>query len=269
MAETKAKRRDQILSDEFVKAYNRLTGSSYAIQEWEDAKGGSNRRVEAIAVDTVGHLLAIEHTLVQVFEGEKADNHRLNLVTGPAEKANLNTPGFYTNISLAILEEGSTAFASVPKGTNWTGEGKQLLAWLQQHSENLSEGLHQITPRIRIDVQRERIPDYEGEIRFSRHGLKANHGHQAVRNAIAKKLPKLMEAKAHKRVLLLEQDSPVGNPGSELPGLREDFPELDEIEVWQVITFCAPLYFLQVLPHSHDRRISVERPPGLPSSTRR
>jgi hypothetical protein len=84
--------------------HNQLTGSTYRIADWPD-RDSSKKNVDATCVDNDGHKLAIEHTLIQPFENEKADAAVFLQTLGTLE----NNP--------ALSQAGYMYLASQPVGS--------------------------------------------------------------------------------------------------------------------------------------------------------
>src|SRR5258706_8238104 len=92
----------------------------FAVRDWlEERIDGA---VEVVATRADGATLAIEHTIVQPFVGEKADSNIFMKAFGRIEK----------NPELAIPERDMTVVFpvdAIPKGYNWEDVGADLLAW--------------------------------------------------------------------------------------------------------------------------------------------
>jgi hypothetical protein len=60
----------------WLQLYNALMRTSYMVVDWPD-KDSSKKNIDAICHDDLGSILAIEHTLIQPFEGEKEKKRTL------------------------------------------------------------------------------------------------------------------------------------------------------------------------------------------------
>src|SRR5580704_3255444 len=58
----------------FLSQFKDDDGKSYTLKTRPDVEERTAKAVEAIAVADNGHTLAIEHTYIQPFEGQKADD---------------------------------------------------------------------------------------------------------------------------------------------------------------------------------------------------
>src|ERR1019366_8162623 len=111
--------------------------SEYEIGAWRDAvpdwvEERTDGTVEVIATRGDGQTVAIEHTIVQPFVGEKSDSNTFLQAFGDIEK----------NPDLAVAERSMTVVipvGAIPKGYKWKEVGAGLLAWLKAN--------HQLAPR--------------------------------------------------------------------------------------------------------------------------
>ncbi len=65
--------RDKRLIALFISDFNAWVKGSYKIAGWPDSEARDRKAVDALARDSHGRELAIEHTLLQPFTGERAD----------------------------------------------------------------------------------------------------------------------------------------------------------------------------------------------------
>ena len=56
----------------WLRLYNRLEGETYAVESWPDADS-SKPNIDALCRNAAGQTLAIEHTLIEPYSGNKAD----------------------------------------------------------------------------------------------------------------------------------------------------------------------------------------------------
>src|SRR5229473_5472968 len=68
-------RRDRDVVEYWLRLYNRLTGASFEVEDRPD-KDSSKKNIDAMCRDNDGRTLAIEHTLIEPFSGEKDDAAR-------------------------------------------------------------------------------------------------------------------------------------------------------------------------------------------------
>src|SRR5205823_4248208 len=82
--------------------------------------------------------LAIEHTLLQPFAGERQDTAIFLKTVGKLDKAlNLMLPGFTVSLSLEV--------DSIPKGVNWSSVGPAVEKWYLSMRDQLPIGGSQHT----------------------------------------------------------------------------------------------------------------------------
>ena len=61
---------DKDVIKHWLRLYNCLTGSSFQVGDWPD-RDSSTKNIDAICRDDAGRTLAIGHTLIEPFEGER------------------------------------------------------------------------------------------------------------------------------------------------------------------------------------------------------
>jgi hypothetical protein len=254
-------RRDQKLVSLWLEETNQVSGTGYAVTCWEDRDVRDRPAVEAIATDSKGRLLAIEHTLVQPFVREKEDTFRFMTAIEPLDKdPTLVVPGYLIRASVRI--------GSIPKGIDWSSLAGLLRQALQQKVAALPEG-GSLVPITALGVALDVVIDKmalkgEGKFLVSRI-LPAPSLIEVVRTVLERKLPKLTRSQADVRVLLLEQEQSVDSPVSireAVDALAPDFPNLSDVnEIWLAITSCweteGILWFHEVMPDLGGRRFTV------------
>ena len=68
-----------------INELSRVRGEAFTVTEWPDQTRRDREAVEAIATGTSGATVAIEHTLLQDFPGERGDAARLRKAIVPLE----------------------------------------------------------------------------------------------------------------------------------------------------------------------------------------
>jgi len=257
-------KRDQQLVSYFLSALNSQYGASFRIVRWPDEDNRQTPAVEAVASDANSETIAIEHTLIQPFEGERIDTERLMKVFGKLEgHADLIKAGYNVDVIVRV--------GAIPTGVNWQLIGdrvhdqiKKIIPVRGQGSTDESiEGLPfalSITLGIRSHDQSEKdhvwVSRYQGPDTLK----------QVVRTALERKLPKLVAEKASRRMLLLEK-ADVAHGHSEIrkaiDELVLDFPKLAQVdEIWLAITICwdreATLFFYELCPNVMGRRLKLD-----------
>jgi hypothetical protein len=199
--------------------------------------------VEVVATRGDRKTLAIEHTIVQPFVGEKADSNAFMKAFGPIEK----------NPDLAVPERSMTVVipvAAIPLGYKWDEVGCDLLAWLRanhtiapvdgESNHIVSVGSRKLGPlSLPITLQTMHLPGHSGATLISRGPMPKTLG-DIVEEALKRKLPKLVKTPADRRILLIErQHISLGDTqiSAEIEKIAPTFPELNDVhEIWIVDT---------------------------------
>jgi len=228
-------KRDQELVIRFLDEYNRVNQDSFKVIEWPEQTERNRPAVEAIAINQAGTSLAIEHTLLQPFVGEKDDTQRFRAIVDSIEKdLSVRLPGFMVS---AFMQVGS-----VPKGVNWSEAGIVIREWLRANIEifpmqNSSHTVPGLPFELRIDIHKTDLRDDAGKLFFSRY-LPEDSFSDVMLKALSTKLPKLVATEADRHILVLEQDSlnqGYGDVCNCLKSVGSLFSELDEVdEVWLI-----------------------------------
>jgi hypothetical protein len=229
--------RDKDVIEHWLRLYNRLTGASYRVEDWPDSDS-SKKNIDALCRDTSGHTLAIEHTLIEPFVGEKSDAARFMRTLATLEDhPSLVQPGYMFIASQAV--------GSVPTGINWNDIPKELLKQLPDTLSRLPEGDGEVpirTEKCDLDLHIKKLrlrPSDPGKFLTGR-----NHpgdpGADLVIRALANKIPKLSASSAEKKVLLLEKDAVAGTIESQFEQIPKDHEVrkllLDIDEIWSANT---------------------------------
>jgi hypothetical protein len=256
-------KRDQQLVSHFLTALNRQYGASFKVLRWPDEENRQTPAVEAVASDANGETVAIEHTLVQAFEGEREDGERLMKAVGELEgHADLMKPGYNVNIVVRV--------GAIPKGIKWDVIGERVKEQIEKIIPIRGEGRTEETIgglplalSITLDIWAHDSSETD-HVWLSRYEgpdtLK-----QVVRTALARKLPKLIAEKANRRILLLEKADFVRGHSEirkAIDALAPDFPQLAQVdEIWLAITTCwdkeDTLFFCELSPNVMDRRLTL------------
>jgi hypothetical protein len=257
-------KRDQQIVSHFLFALNAQYGESFTVVRWPDEENRQTPAVEAVASDSNGATLAIEHTLIQPFEGERIDSERFIKVFGRLEgHVELIKPGYNVNVTVRV--------GVIPNGVNW-----QLVAdQVQRHLKRLIpvrgngktiesiEGLAFALP-VTLGIT-PHDPTEEDHVWVSRYAA-PDTLKKVVRSALERKLPKLIAEKASRRILLLEK-ADIANGHSAIREaidvLWSDFPELAHVdEIWLAITLywesANTLFFYELCPNVLDRRLKLD-----------
>ena len=252
---------DKQIIELFIGGLNRETDSNYNLWCHPDDVNRLEEAVDAIYIDPKGTTIAVEHTLVEMFSGQKRDDIPFNKVFGrlwadkslavPGRKVRVITPPF-----------------SIPEGVDWNLASQKIDEWFKSIRLALPDGKSaHLIPGLGFDlsltIESMDITKWAhhmfGFVEVARI-LPIDSSREMLRNALARKLPKLVRTIAKMRILLLEYASPWSHPEiTELLGLLgPDFPSLAKVEtIWVVDT--TPwqtggcVFFQTVWPHDTFR----------------
>lgn len=191
----------------WLRLYNRLKGETFVVQSWPD-DDSSKKNIDALCRNASRRSLALEHTLIEPFAGDKADADPFLKTLGALENHPLLTQTGYMLIV-------SQAVRAIPRGVKWTEVPNEILSQLTPVLPTLSEGLHNVTvsgPKWDLDLHVNKMrtsPDDQGKFLTARIHP-GDPGPELMIAALEKKIPKLAAATADKRILLLEKDAAAG-----------------------------------------------------------
>jgi hypothetical protein len=211
--------KDKAVIEHWLRLYNRLIDASFAVIDWPDSDS-SKKNIDAMCRDRDGHTLAIEHTLIEPFEGEKADADRFLKTLASLE----NHPSLLQRGYMFLV---SQPVGSIPNGIEWRDIPQELLRHLRSILPTLPEGVADLVVRgekwelpLRISKMR-LLPQDPGKFLTGRGGP-GDPGPGLIIRALGKKIPKLSAADADKRVLLLEKDAVAGTIENQFEQIPED-----------------------------------------------
>lgn len=159
--------RDDIqLVELFLSQYKDSEGDTYHLAERPGVAERNAPAIEAVAVNERGRRLAVEHTLIQPFEGQKTDD--LPFLKG-FERLELDKS---LRVADRLIEVIPTAFA-IPKGQNWESVGQRVYDWFKDARLNFADGESQHTIpnlsfELKVVVQTMDISGTEGVVSVSR-----------------------------------------------------------------------------------------------------
>jgi hypothetical protein len=233
---------DQRIVEVFVlNELSRIREEAFTITAWPDQIERRCEAVEAIATGQSGRTVAIEHTLLQDFPGERGDAARLRAAIAPLE---LDPSIRLARADLLIVVE---PFA-VPTGVDWAIIPGSVATYLAPIKDGLPEGWSRHVVRcagfeLALEVERtpENLPGVPGEV-FVARSWPATPLAESVEIALKRKLGKLVATEAQTRILLLERLAiPMGCPPQRvreaIDVLRPSYTALEQIdEIWVAYT---------------------------------
>ncbi|SRR6266516_3924986 len=230
--------RDYCLINLLLSAYENHSWANCR-KEWLDQQVRDTPAVEILATRaTDGKTLAIEHTLIQPFPTDKKDfvNFEKAGFLRIEEDQSLIVPERYTQVR-------------IPAGALQKKDGRKAVAarvhqWLQANSSTFPEGLSQqicptATGPLTLQVNVIPCPRKDSKLTIRRYG--DEHLSEVIEKALQKKLPKLVQTAADKRILLLEYAQfylQVADIYAEIEKRRPLVSDLAKVhEIWYVDTF--------------------------------
>ena len=217
--------------------------SSYESDSWADChrdwlEKKEDGAVEILATRADGKTLAIEHTLIQPFIRDKENfaYFKRGLLRIEEDKS-LIVPGriIYVNAPAGALQKGDSWELAVTTVHEWLKANRLLLPeGNSEHVGPIGDSRKRKVRDLKLQVEVIIVPGYPGAFLIRRYGQE-NLG-QVVEKALQKKLPKLVNTEADKRILLLERDQWKLMELSiydEIEKRRVVFPDLAKVhEVW-------------------------------------
>ncbi len=228
-------RRDKYVIENWLRLYNRLCGSTFVVEGWPD-EDSTKKNVDAICHSSGGRTLAIEHTLIEPFEGEKADSAHFGETLATLEHhPGLLQPGYAFTLSQRV---GSTP-------TDRDEVPAELLRQLPGVLSSIQEGRSSVTIRaatweLPIEIVKESVAAGEPGRVWTSRIWPGDPGPKLILRALLRKTDKLRDAAADLKILLLEKDSIAGT-------LEHQFEQLPDVpgtcsllrgidQVWSVNT---------------------------------
>jgi len=262
----------------FLAHYKDVNGNWFTLETRPDVAERNKPAVEAIAVAENGLRLAIEHTYIQPFERQRSDDrHFLAVFEQLRTDSSFKVPNRFYDVL-------APAFA-IPRGVDRRDVAKCVRDWFVSARNKLPvEGqtwcvVPGLTFELKVLVDTMDLPETDGVVVVGRILPSNGSFEKVLRTAIKKKVPKLVEAPADQRVLLLEDGgTAIGftKLTIELDEIAKEFSDLKKIDaVWTVHTTSwksnGDALFVYVWPGGvrekfwiKDQRFSEQKPAGLP-----
>lgn len=233
----------------FLSAYEGGSWADAALEK-PDAIDRKNAAVDQLATRKPdGRTLAIEHTIIEPFTGDKEDFASFAPAFLEIEKdTSLAVPGCWLEIFVpvgALRNKPQPARQAIAKSVHeWVRSNRLILAeGMAEHVCPVTgisgEPSFDITLTVRVtSLKRGSAAEY-GALHVRRQQVDVNLG-QVIEKALTKKIPKLVNTNADKRILLLERQHMNLLPKSmlrEIEDRRPSFPDLARVdEIWIVET---------------------------------
>ena len=219
--------------------------SAYEDYSWADANicwldEQIDGAVEAVATRKCdGKTLAIEHTIIQPFVGEKEDFAFFKAAFLAIEKDRTLPIGRWIRMFIPVgtlrrRHRKATRDAIVEAVHNWLKTNRLSLSdgFSDRHCSIVLPGKETLDITLYFKV----VPfDLPGELDIVDTSIKSNLG-EVIGKALKRKLPKLMRTCADKRILFLERQHMTLRPKTildEVENLKSAFPDLAKVdETW-------------------------------------
>jgi hypothetical protein len=256
---SKPGRDEQVFIRLFVSGYENFAWADSKIDALDEETDGA---IEALITRADGETIAIEHTLIEPFVGDKSDYAMF-------EQAFLRIE---EDKSLAIPDTGIIVYVPVGilndlKSAKRNEIVASIHRWIVNNRLNLHEGEHRYKCDVlgahpaTLTVKRNRLglsrPD-PGSVLIRRQQV-TNDLDKVIEKALRKKLPKLVNTKSNRHVLFLERDQFTFLPDlifAEIERQRPNFPLIERVdEIWHVET-------IGYRKHTQDGIVHFELPKG-------
>ena len=223
----------------FLSQFKDEDGRSYALKARPDLADRKTKAVEAIAVAEDEHTLAIEHTYIQPFEGQKSDDIPfLTVFEQFREDPSLKIANRFIDVLVP-------AFA-IPKGIKWEDVANQVRQWFVDAASKFpleGETKYSIPGcgfDLNVVVHTFELPETGGVLVVGRILPSGDSFDAVLDKALAQKVPKLVATPADKHILLLEDGGTAigfAKIGMGLDAKVEKLQDLKKVDaVWTVHT---------------------------------
>lgn len=234
-------RREYELIDLFLSAYEQDSWEGCK-KDWLETK--QDRAIELLATRRADSTtLAIEHTLIEPFVGEKADFVQFSSLLEIEKDQSLTVPGhaIYVDVPVGALRKKSRPRKLSPDRIvvciqDWLKENvRSLPLGRSKHMCHILAADGSVSIVLPLNTRVVPIRQGKGRVLIRRWVGDWNCG-DCVEKALRNKLPKLVNTKASKRILLLERDNMRLSEDmilEEIEKRRATFPELAKVnEIW-------------------------------------
>jgi hypothetical protein len=205
----------------------------------ERPEAHADRGVDTVATrKSDGLVLAIEHTLIEPFPGDKDDyyQHFKPLQDKLRADDSFRVPGFVIHVEMPP--------GALPHGSDWRGIADDITGWVRANQSSFPADAvvlpcptpHHPSGTLQLRVRRVSLGDSAKTFPLNVQRFGEMRVGDSVEKALRDKLPKLTSTKADRRLLMLERDQGWVTPElvrSEVDRLRGAFPALSSVdELW-------------------------------------
>jgi hypothetical protein len=225
----------------FVSAYEKGSWKDAALTFPDEVKDGG---IDGFAERTDGETLAIEHTVVEPFVGDIADQAEMLPMFPSIEKDDtLLVPGLWIQLFVPVgtlhLQKPGVRQTIVKAVHEWLRANRLALPkGDSEHPCIVAGSPGKLDTEITLTLKIVDLPG-DGKLHIRRQQIGDSFG-DVIEKMLAKKLPKLVKTAASKRVLLLERRHINLHPKrmiDEIEKRRSSFPDLAQVhEIWIVET---------------------------------
>jgi hypothetical protein len=201
--------REKTVIQVFLRRYNAKFGRTYRIIGWpeeierEKRLAGPGETIDALAVDSNGRTLALEHTIIEAFEDAMTSDSRFEPLISALKTPSMKVPGHHIIVYMPLASmDGMTA-------REREAFAQEFAAWFDGIRLTLPEGMSDENPVLRgrpfaVRLYNRRLgDDHPGRVTVQRYPQPDFP--PRLRRAVEDKLPKLLGFQADERVLLLER----------------------------------------------------------------
>jgi hypothetical protein len=228
-------RRDRKLVKLFLAHLEAVRRQHWTALDFPEDRIRSREAVQVIAMEETGRTTAIEHILLDGFEGS-ADAQRFLAVFLPIEQdPRLRVPQFHIDVAVSVGVVSTAVDWSLANGVR---------GWCARNIATAPEGCSTYvimvsgTP-LKIHLEKICCPGEPGRLLITPLDPPSNF-EAVVEDRLQRKLGKLVSASADQRVLLFEKHDALWSAGQlrlELEAASVEFGDLDRInEIWMVDT---------------------------------
>lgn len=234
-------RDEQVFIRRFVSAYENFAWAGSKIDPLDERTDGA---IEALITRSDGLTMAIEHTLIEPFVGDKSDFAAFEqaMCRRIEEDLALRVPntGIIVYMPVGVLEGRKPAQRNLIIDS--------IHSWIRNNRLHLHEGMHRYPcdvagmEPVKLTVDRTKFGHLQsdpGSVLVRRQQV-TNDFDKVIEKALQKKLGKLVSTEADRHILFLERDQFGFMPDlmfAEIERQRPNFPLLEKIdEIWHVET---------------------------------